>query len=164
MLSVNTNDMPDGDLGLNIAFPIGQAISGGAGRELARVLFDVDSGQTNGATTFVGFGDVPVARYVAATNGATLYPTFAAGLLTLEQVPTTASALLLTNGQIQVSVSGVPGRDYVIEGTQDLGSANWMPLATNQTSLAGWLQFSDAPAPGSQQRFYRARLLPWSNP
>src|SRR5262249_22533257 len=140
----------------------GQAMSHGAGRELARVLFDVDSSQTNGATTFVGFGDVPVARFVAATNGAILYPTFAAGLLTLEQVPTIASAMLLNNGQIQVSVSGVPGRNYVIESIQDLSSTNWMPLVTNQASLAGWFQVSDTPAPGSKQRFYRARLLPQS--
>jgi hypothetical protein len=157
-LAVNTNNVASGSIGMSFAFPIGQAVASGVGRELARVLFDVNSNLTNGTTTFVGFGDIPLARYAASTNGATLYPTFAAGQLTLQQVPTVIIGSRQTNGGFQVSLSGVPGRSYVLETTAAIAPAIWQPVATNQTSLAGTLQFID-PAPLSLRSFYRARLL-----
>ncbi len=162
VLSIDTSNVPAGSIGLSLIFPTGQAVAGGLGRELARVLFDVAPEAPGGPTTFIGFGDVPFSRYIAATNGATLYPVFAAGQLTLEEVPTVATALRLAEGQVQVRINGVPGRDYIIEGVDNLGSTHWVSLTTNQTTPEGFTQFSDTHAVSSNERFYRARLLPRS--
>lgn len=56
----------------------------------------------------------------------------------------------------QVSLSSLPGRTYLLEGSADLQT--WFPLRTN-TAASYLLNFEDADAANFPQRFYRARLM-----
>jgi hypothetical protein len=160
LFSANTNEAPSGEIGISIAFPPGMAVAAGSTQELARVTFDVSASPTNGATSFVGFGDVPLARYLASTNGATLGALFVAGVITLQQAPTIAGGLILPDGRFQFSLTGLAGRSYVIECKDSLGSALWQSMSTNVTTPAGVLLFIDPQPASFGQRFYRARLQP----
>ena len=124
----------------------------------SRVLFDVSLAALSGAVTPLGFIDQPVPKYVSATNGIGLTTLFTAGSIALESVPTIAHGDRLPDGTFQISMSGLPGRSYVIETTTNLATLEWEGIATNQTTLEGLLQFIDLGATNWTQRFYRARL------
>jgi hypothetical protein len=58
------------------------------------------------------------------------------------------------DGQVQLELSAVPGRSYLVESSMDL--VTWQPLATAQCINAP-LRFVDAEAAFEPRRFYRAR-------
>jgi hypothetical protein len=65
------------------------------------------------------------------------------------------------NGNLTLSLNGVPGRSHVIEATTDLSPpAAWSPLVTNATDGGGHLNVTNLPTAGFPQRFYRAREFP----
>ncbi|MGO8928165.1 MAG: LamG-like jellyroll fold domain-containing protein [Limisphaerales bacterium] len=71
----------------------------------------------------------------------------------LSQAEPQLGAPQLLNGAAQISVTGLTGQTYVIEGSTDL--VNWVPIYTNGSSF----MFTDPSATNYQQRFYRA-LIP----
>jgi hypothetical protein len=64
------------------------------------------------------------------------------------------SAAMLTNGQVQLAFSGLPGQDYLIQASTNL--TDWKPISV-LTSSNGPLPFIDPDAAHFPSRFYRAR-------
>ena len=64
------------------------------------------------------------------------------------------SAAMLTNGQVQLVFSGVPGQEYVIQASTNL--ADWRPISVLSVTN-GPLPFIDPAATNFAWRFYRAR-------
>ena len=62
----------------------------------------------------------------------------------------------LTDGQVRLTFSSQAGKDYLIEASSDL--ATWESAGTVTASGAS-AEFTDAAAPGFNQRFYRIRRL-----
>jgi probable HAF family extracellular repeat protein len=75
----------------------------------------------------------------------------------LTPVVTLAGPDILTNGQFQVTVQGLPGQQYVLQGSTNL--LNWTPLATN-TLVAAWTNWADSGFSNDNHRFYRLLTLP----
>ena len=157
-LALDTNNLPAGRLGVTLTFPPGETMAAGDHHQLAVAYFDVNPTAVDGTQTSTGFENSPTARLVGATNDAPLTTLFAAGLLTLESVPTVVSGRHLPNGHFHMTLTGVPGRAYLIHASEDLDS--WETLATITTDLAGALEFTDMQATNLPHRFYRARLAP----
>jgi hypothetical protein len=61
-------------------------------------------------------------------------------------------------GSVDLSLSGISGRQYRIDVSDDL--INWNPLSTNQVGVQGSLQCIDGKSTNSVSRFYRSILLP----
>jgi len=65
-------------------------------------------------------------------------------------------ATLLTNGDLRISHTGIPGYSYVIEWTDSLTSpVAWTPLLANTSDGNGLVTFTDTPA--ASPTFYRIR-------
>jgi len=58
-----------------------------------------------------------------------------------------------------LTVTGMVGRTYVIDGATNLNAAMWTPLATNTLSSPTWL-FVDTNTPLNPMRVFRVRLEP----
>jgi subtilisin-like proprotein convertase family protein len=69
-----------------------------------------------------------------------------------------APTAIQSNGSFTLTLSGQPGKTYVIQASSDL--ASWVPVATNVTSVAGNFQFTDTNVVSFPYRFYRARSFP----
>ena len=63
----------------------------------------------------------------------------------------------VNGAQLVLGVSGSPGQSVVLQSSSDL--RNWLPLATNTLTSAGWTYTNSQPHNFGQQ-FYRALLLP----
>ena len=74
------------------------------------------------------------------------------GLVPVPQ-PQLSSPAMLVPRAFQATLSGQPGRTYVIEASTDL--ITWAPVATNTLSGTAWT-FADPVAPSVRQKFYRA--------
>jgi hypothetical protein len=59
----------------------------------------------------------------------------------------------INGDQVQFTISGTSGANYIIEVTTDLSSANWTPVSTNSAPFS----FTDTNSTASSQRFYRGR-------
>lgn len=71
----------------------------------------------------------------------------------------TLSGVVVTNAELQFTLTGDPGMSYVIQGSTNL--TTWTPLSTNTAAVNGTIKFTDSNAPGFNQRFYRAvRVIP----
>jgi hypothetical protein len=78
--------------------------------------------------------------------------------LTVSVLASLRSAEVLTDGRFQFRLAGEPGRQYVIELSEDL--AHWTPQRTNTVDATGWTVVTEQVAPGVGGRYYRARLGP----
>jgi hypothetical protein len=80
-------------------------------------------------------------------------------LLTINppQPPQFLSVTVLSNGLVQLVLSGQTGSSYAIDGSSNLTGWNQLTnfLITNST-----YQFTDTSATNNPTGFYRARLLP----
>ena len=87
-------------------------------------------------------------------NIATLSPVNAAlsGQLRLDP------AAVQSNGAFTLTLTGQPGKSYVIQASTDLVS--WTSVVTNATSFGGTLQFTDTNVVSFPYRFYRAHSFP----
>ncbi len=73
--------------------------------------------------------------------------------------PVRLEDVVVTNGQVQATLSGEPGLSYVIQASTNL--LDWTPVLTNTLPGSGMAKFTDTDAPLFGQRFYRAvRLVP----
>ena len=102
---------------------------------------------------YAGFAAAPVARNVADTNGAVLTTLFVAGIIDLEPLRLTATAL--GNGMFRLFFFGIASQSYAIEFSRDL--LVWCPISTNSSEIAEH-EFMDAST--ASNKFYRVRLLP----
>ncbi|PYK63515.1 MAG: hypothetical protein DME21_02625 [Verrucomicrobia bacterium] len=62
-----------------------------------------------------------------------------------------------SGGPVEFKLKGFTGRRFAIETSTNL--VGWLPVLTNSTA-DGFFLFRDAPTSGSNERFYRARLVP----
>ena len=62
-----------------------------------------------------------------------------------------------SGGPVEFKLKGFTGRRFAIETSTNL--VGWLPVLTNSTA-DGFFLFRDAPTSGSNERFYRARLMP----
>ena len=72
--------------------------------------------------------------------------------------PAFTSFKLVTNGELSLTLSGVPGRTNVIEASTNVSPpfTNWVSLATNAATNWNFIDFSRTNFP---RRYYRAREL-----
>jgi hypothetical protein len=70
------------------------------------------------------------------------------------------SARVQPDGTFQFQLAGEPGRVYVIEVSEDL--SRWTPWRTDMVDVEGWLDIRDVASAGPTERFYRARLVPYT--
>ncbi|MEK7686100.1 MAG: hypothetical protein AAB466_11825 [Verrucomicrobiota bacterium] len=64
-----------------------------------------------------------------------------------------ADAQSLANGMFAFRFYGEPGAYYRVQASTNL--VNWLPLATNQISGLGYLEFTDTSSTNYDRRFYR---------
>ena len=121
---------------LNASAQIVYAISSSAPGSFDLRHFSWVGNRTGGTNSSFGYGEDADQRSVTFLTTST--PTFVAG-----QFSTNIFTLQLV---------GVPGLDYLIEGSTNL--CDWVPLVTNTASFT----FIDGNATGYTKRFYRARL------
>jgi subtilase family serine protease len=70
------------------------------------------------------------------------------------------AGVVSSNGMIWLSLGGMGGLTYVVQGTTNLMSpGSWLPLATNVPETNGFWRFSDA-ITNNPYRFYRLKLAP----
>jgi hypothetical protein len=62
----------------------------------------------------------------------------------------------LGNGSFNPRFSGIAGRTYTIQYTENLQSPVWQSLGTSTANAAGVVTFTDTPGIGAPPRFYRA--------
>jgi hypothetical protein len=96
-----------------------------------------------------GSYSVVITNVAGSTNSATVLLSVYASV-----VPALSGAGQLANGQFQLSVTGVPGYNYVIAASTNL--IDWTPLQTNISPFT----FIDTNAAAVPDRFYRAQYLP----
>ena len=73
--------------------------------------------------------------------------------LTVTNAPPPALTLpRYTNGNLQFTLTGEAGSNYVVQSSTDLGASNWVSRVTN----AAPFQFVETNLGLSPQRFYRA--------
>jgi len=75
--------------------------------------------------------------------------------------PVISSLQVQTNGNLTLSLTGVPGRSNVFEFATNLSApAMWLPLITNAANGSGILIVTNLSTASFPQRFYRAREFP----
>jgi RHS repeat-associated protein len=73
-----------------------------------------------------------------------------------EAVPPTMTGIGFDAGkQFQLTLTGPPNSNYIIQATANLAAPSWTPLTTNAASF----MFTDAAEGGLSARFYRAQYL-----
>ena len=90
--------------------------------------------------------------------GSDHYPIFGDYIVVIPAVALPAAPVLgspvLTNNQVQFTITGTAGNNYAIEVSTNLSTANWVSVFTNQSPFT----FMDANT--VPLRFYRARAMP----
>ncbi len=110
--------------------------------------YTVGGAQTNNAGNY---------SVVVTNTAGTVTSSNALLTVTPPQPPQFLSVTVLSNGLVQMVLSGQTGSSYAIDGSSNL--ANWNPL-TNFLITNGTYQFTDTSATNNPAGFYRARLLP----
>jgi subtilisin-like proprotein convertase family protein len=74
-------------------------------------------------------------------------------------LPQARLAVCKTNQNLQIQITAAaPSWTYAIEASDDF--ASWTSISTQAILACGHFDFTDYNTPGSNQRFYRAKLLP----
>ncbi|MFO1487032.1 MAG: proprotein convertase P-domain-containing protein [Verrucomicrobiota bacterium] len=65
------------------------------------------------------------------------------------------------NNEFQLTLTGQPNLSYIIQSSTNIAtSAGWKSISTNTAGVDGVFQFNDANSSASEQRFYRAVIVP----
>lgn len=72
--------------------------------------------------------------------------------------PKLSASYSKSQGQVSLTVSGIPSKEYIIQASTNL--VTWTPIFTNSTAVNGLLQFLDANTAKYHSRFYRAVPAP----
>ena len=102
-------------------------------------------------------GDAAAYRVIVSNSGGAVTGTVTSSAANLAVYPTAAATLhgpVVSGGQATLTLTGVPGFAYVIQGSADLGT--WTPLRTNTAPFT----FVDTDAASFTHRFYRAVYVP----
>lgn len=112
------------------------------------------AGATNSTLTIVNaqVADAGAYRVTVSNVGASV--TSEAAMLSIAGQPVLSGPELLSNGHVQVFLSGAPNRTYTIERSSNL--TNWTVLGTIAYTN-GLMPYVDTTAAGATNRFYRAR-------
>jgi len=110
---------------------------------------------TDSSLSLSNIGPADAGSYdVVVSNAAGLATSTAAALIVNLPEVRFVSATVLSNGQVQILLCGVPGQDYLVEASTNL--ATWKPISV-LTGSNGPLPFVDPNAGRFPSRFYRAR-------
>ena len=116
---------------------------------------------TNGLFTTGGVTSNTVVLLTAPYSSGGLIYNATTNVTVLNLPPPIITSLKLTNGNLTLSLNGVPGRSNVIEATTNLSApAAWLPLITNAADGSGSLKVTNLSTAGFPRRFYRAREFP----
>jgi hypothetical protein len=132
-------------------YDLSPALTNGAPALIATNAFATDNDNSGTGTGAVDFGANTV--YALCANN---------GLIALQIVPPAQPGHfdwigLLTNGSVQLTMSGTPEKTYVLEYTRDW--TGWTNVAT-LSGTNGLFQYADPAATNTDQRFYRLKLGP----
>ena len=119
----------------------------------------VIGGATASSYTVTGAQTNNAGNYSVVVTNTAGTVTSSNALLTVNppQPPQFLSVSLLSNGVVQMVLSGQTGSSYAIDGSSNL--VGWNPL-TNFLITNGTYQFTDTSSTNNPSGFYRARLLP----
>lgn len=127
----------------------------------------VSSNSAAGGTVSLANGWVYYAPQPGSTNGDTFTYTVsngnggaATGTVVVrvkpdDLWPPNLALLHAGDRSFQLSFSGIPGRTYEIQYTEDLNQPNWQTLTNQTTDLFGVSTFVDRPSTNATARFYR---------
>ncbi len=77
-----------------------------------------------------------------------------------DPTPLIASVAVVTNGVVTLHLGGAPNHTYILETTDEVFPAHWLPVATNTLGENGVWQFADSTVTNLPHRFYRLKLAP----
>jgi len=113
-----------------------------------------------GNFTFTNSGNHTIRQTVIGKNPANTSQPWASAdrfALLLIQPPQPAfnGTLAFSNGMLQLGGSGFPTLPYRVQVNTNLGSTNWITIATNYADSNGNLNFTDTNAASQPSQFYR---------
>jgi Concanavalin A-like lectin/glucanases superfamily/Immunoglobulin I-set domain/Immunoglobulin domain/Cohesin domain len=146
-LSVNTNQLPSGRLGIDVFLPFGSTFSPGT-QQVAQVTFKT-APLTNSTTTPISFGDLPTVRQVSNPQAMTIPATYVNGTVSLPFLGYEGDVAPRTNGDGSLTLT-----DWLQEGrfvagldtptnTSEFLRADCAPRATlgdGYLTVADWVQ------------------------
>ncbi len=146
-LNVNTTQLPQGRVGIQLALPQGQRLTSGA-REIAQVRFAIAPNPSSGATT-VEFADDPVVRGLVDSSGNALIGSYASGtVIVVPGFEADVSPRPLGNGDGAVTIADwtqvgrfAAGLDATADGSefQRADCAAKSTLGDGRLSIADWV-------------------------
>ena len=137
------------DLGSAFADPGATAFDGCAG-----VVSVTVSGTVNTNTASTNLLNYTANDGIGNTN------TVTRTVIVRDPVPIISSVVVGGSGGVILNLGGTPGRQYILETTEEFFPAIWLPVATNTLDASGTWQFTDLQATNFPQRFYRLKLVP----
>jgi hypothetical protein len=153
-LSLNNSELAQGRLGVMITLPAGAVLSEGL-REIAHLEVQTVSGLPNETVLPIAFSPTPLVGRTLALNTTQLSTVLTAGTLTLGPVQEQLTITNVFNGQVQLSLRGIAGRQYQVFTSTSL--ANWQLVQGLTADHHGEATMAHTPpSGGSSQRFYRA--------
>jgi hypothetical protein len=115
-------------------------------------LADLASTVPNAATVYA---DLQLTGSGSSSTGSDHYPIFGDyNLVTPLPAAPVLGSLVLTNNQIEFTITGTAGTNYVIDVSTNLSTGNWVSILTNQSPFI----FKDTNT--IPQQFYRAKFVP----
>jgi hypothetical protein len=115
------------------------------------------SGATNASLTITNVQAASLGGYQLVVANLAGSATSALATLTVEGQPVLVNVQRLGDGTVRMGITGSPNRTYAIEAGTDL--QNWS-LVGSVAYTNGIMPFTDSTAPGTTNRFYRARWVP----
>jgi hypothetical protein len=134
--------------GNNGSVPRGSAVTSSSNHSLD----DLTNTVPNAATVYA---DIKLTGSGSTFTGSDHYPVV--GDYNLVPPPSTTpviGALVMTNNQIQFTITGMAGGNYAVQVSTNLSTTNWLPILTNQSPFT----YTDTNT--QPLRFYRAKFVP----
>lgn len=134
--------------GGSVTWTIGNLAVGGSAVATIRTATTTGGSVANTASVSGSQIDLSAANNIATATTTVRLP-----------VRATFSNLVVTNGQLQFTLTGDVGLSYRISASTNL--TTWTAISTNAVGANGSIKFTDSAAPAYSRRFYRAeRLVP----
>jgi hypothetical protein len=73
-----------------------------------------------------------------------------------EGIPENLQLESLPDGDVRLTIDGIPGRTYSVLFTEQLNPAAWQTLGTAVADGAGRFTYLDSPPPEASARYYRS--------
>lgn len=130
-------------VGPHVTATLGNIASGGAATLTLRTVAQIGGTYTNVATVVAAESDLNLVNNTAAAVSTVLVPQ-----------PARFSDVVLTNGELQATLTAQPGMDYIVFASADF--VTWTPVSTNTVAGNGSAKIFDSNAASYNHRFYRA--------